>query len=148
MLKQRKLSRISHLSLEIAKFWLVLQSYISFFACLSYVKDKIKFLNIHLNIKSSQNTDLFPNNFWAYFIDYVITVVLVFSPLYPPSALYPPPSWISPLSSCLWVVHISSLVSLFPVVFLISPCLCYVYQLCFLFPVPILPHSLPSPPHW
>ena len=40
------------------------------------------------------------------------------------------------LSSCLWVIHISSLASLFPILFLTSPCLFCTYHLCFLFPVP------------
>ena len=67
-----------------------------------------------------------------------------FSPLSPPSALHPPPSNIAPLSSCPWVIHVSSLASLFPILFLTSPCLFYAYQLCFLFPVPFLP-ILPLP---
>ena len=41
-------------------------------------------------------------------------------------------------------VHISSLVSLFPIPFFNSTCLFYAYQLCFLFPVPYLP-TLPLP---
>ena len=50
-----------------------------------------------------------------------------------------PPAFSTPLSSCPWVVQISSLASLFPILFLTSPCLFYAYQLCFLFPVPFLP---------
>ena len=51
------------------------------------------------------------------------------------------------LSSCLWVIHISSLTSLFPIPLLTSPRLFYAYQLCFLFPVSfplILPLPLPT----
>ena len=55
-----------------------------------------------------------------FFIDYVITVVPVFSPL-PPSAQYPHSFQQSPLSSCPWVVYISSLASPFPILFLTSP---------------------------
>ena len=48
-----------------------------------------------------------------------------------------------PLSSCPWVVHISSLASLFPILFLTYPCLFYAYQLCLLFPVPLPSHGPP-----
>ena len=61
----------------------------------------------------------------------------------------PPQSSSIPLhfSSCPWIIHISSLASTFPVLFLTSPCLFCAYQLCFLFPVPfssILPLPLPT----
>ena len=50
------------------------------------------------------------------------------------------------LSSCPWVIHISSLASPFPILFLTSPCLLCTYQLCFLFPVPFpLSPLSPSP---
>ena len=70
-----------------------------------------------------------------------------FSPLYSPLPCTPPPSSIPPsLSLCPWVIHISSLASPFPILFLTSPCLFCTYQVCFLLPVPflfILPFSLP-----
>ena len=86
-------------------------------------------------------------------IKYILLIMLlqlsnlIFSPV-SPSALQPPPSSIPlHLSSCPWVVHISSLVSPFPILFLTPPRhLFYAYQLCFLFPVPF-PHSPPPPPH-
>ena len=56
-----------------------------------------------------------------------------------PHALLPPA-----LSSCPWVVHISSLTSLFPIPFLTSLCPFYAYQLCFLFPE-LPPPFFPSP---
>ena len=50
------------------------------------------------------------------------------------------------LSSCPWVVHISSLAPLFPILFLTSPCLFCTYQLCFLIPAPFPTFSsLPQP---
>ena len=74
--------------------------------------------------------------FKVYFIDYAITVVPFFPPLYPPPPGTPIPSSIPPpLSSCPWVIHKSSLASPFPILFLTSPCLFSTYQLCFLFPV-------------
>ena len=48
-------------------------------------------------------------------------------------------SSIPPLSSCPWVVHKSSLSSLFPTPFLSSPYVFSAYQLCFFFPVPFPP---------
>ena len=70
---------------------------------------------------------------------------IFFSPLFP-SALHPTSHQHSPnpLSSCLWVIHISSLASPFAILFLTSPCLFCSYHLCLLFPVPF-PHPLPSP---
>ena len=61
-------------------------------------------------------------------------------------------SWVPPIlpampptfSSYPWVIHISSLASPFPILFLTSPCLFCAYQLCFLFPV-LFSHSPPSP---
>ena len=63
-----------------------------------------------------------------------------FSPLYPP----PHPPAFPPFSWCPRVIHISSLASPFPTLFVPSPGLFYAYQLCFLFPVPFPPFS-PSP---
>ena len=84
--------------------------------------------------------------FEIYFIDYAITVVpffLPFIPLHPVPHL--PPSF-PHLGSCPWVVHVSSLVSPFSILFLSSPCLFCTCHLCFLFPVPFLLFSpLPSP---
>ena len=76
----------------------------------------------------------------VYFIDYAITVVPVFPPL-PLSTQYHPSLQHSshPLSSCPWVVHVSSLASPFPILFLTSPCLFCTYHFYFLFPVPFPP---------
>ena len=81
---------------------------------------------------------------------YIVLIMLLlssqcFSPLYPLSALHLPALQHSPsLSSCPWVVRISSLASLFPIPFLTSPCLFYAYQVCLLFLVPF-PLFFPSP---
>ena len=58
--------------------------------------------------------------FKIYFIDYAITVV-PFLPLYSPLPCMPPPTCIPLFSSCPWVIHISSLASTFPILFLTSP---------------------------
>ena len=86
-----------------------------------------------------------PSLFKIYFIDYSITgVPFFFSPL-PPYALHTPSHHhtITPsfphLSSCPWVIHISSLASPFPTLFLPSPCLFSTYHLCYLFSVPFPP---------
>ena len=67
----------------------------------------------------------------------------IFSPLYSPSSLHPPPTSIPapPLSSCPWIIHISSLASPFSILFLTSPCLFSTYRLCYLFSVPSIPLS-------
>ena len=80
------------------------------------------------------------------FFKYILLIMLLqFSQLFS-SPLYPlhsvrthPLAFPHPLSSCSWVIHISSLASLFPILFLNSPHLFYAYQLCFLFPVLFLP---------
>ena len=78
---------------------------------------------------------------YTYIIGYAIIVVL-FSPLHSPPPCTPPPTHIPPpFSSCPWVVHISSLASTFPILFLPSPCLFYTYHLCCLFSVPFPPLS-------
>ena len=85
--------------------------------------------------------------FLIYFIDYAITVVPFFSSLYyPPHSIPLPPALLTPpLSSCPWVILISSLASPFPILFLTSPCLFCTYHLCYLFSVPFPPLSS-SPP--
>ena len=66
---------------------------------------------------------------------------LPFLPLHP--ALSPPA--FPTLSSCPHIVCIYFLASLFPILFLTSPCLFCTYHLCFLFPVPFPPfHLYPS----
>ena len=84
--------------------------------------------------------------FLVYFIDYAITVATFSSPLYHPLLCNPLPTSIAhTLSSCPWVVHISSLSSPFHILFLTFPCLFCTYHLCFLFPLPFYP--LPLLPH-
>ena len=71
-----------------------------------------------------------------YFFKYILLIMLLqlsrffllFIPLHPahPSLQQSPP----PLSSCSRVVHISSLASPFPILFVTSPCPFYDYQLC------------------
>ena len=68
--------------------------------------------------------------FLIHLIDYAITVDPLFlSPLFP-FALYSPSHQHSPnpLTSCPWVVHVSSLASPFPILFLTSPCLFCTYS--------------------
>ena len=77
-----------------------------------------------------------------YFIDYAISCPIS-PPLFPsslhtPSHLHPPH-----FSSCPWVIHISSLASTFPILFLTSPCLSSTYHLCYLFSAPF-PSLSPS----
>ena len=85
----------------------------------------------------SDNNNIF-HSFLIYFIDYAITVV-PFSPLHSPPPCTPSSTHIPPYSSCPWVIHISSLASTFPILFLSSPCLSSTYHLCYLFSVPFSP---------
>ena len=79
-----------------------------------------------------------------YFIDYAITVVPFFSPFYSPLCCTHLPPSLPHLSSSPWVIHISSLASPFPILFLTSPCQFCTYYLCFLFPV-LFPTFSPLP---
>ena len=79
-----------------------------------------------------------------FFFYYILLIMLLqlshfflsFIPLYPLTHHYSPH-----LSSCPWVIHISSLTCLFPTLFLLSPCLFCTYHLCYLFSVPLPPLS-------
>ena len=66
-----------------------------------------------------------------------------FSLLYPlhTAPLLPPAFLPASLSSCPWVIHISSLAFPFLILFFTSPCLFCTYHLCFLFLVPFPPCS-------
>ena len=66
------------------------------------------------------------------------------SPSLFPSALHLTPTSIPPLSSYPWVVHISSLTSPFPILFLTFCSLFCTHHLCFFSPVP-LPPFFPQP---
>ena len=60
-----------------------------------------------------------------------------FSPFIPLHPAQPLPPTFPHYSSCPWVIHISSLASIFPILFLPSPCLFSTYyHLCYLFSVP------------
>ena len=95
-----------------------------------------------------------PESYWYKFVGnrqipffkYILLIMLVqlshfLSLLYPPLPCTPTSTSIPYLSWCPWVIHVSSLASPFPVLFLTSPCLFCTYHLCFLFPVPFPPFS-------
>ena len=80
-----------------------------------------------------------------FFLKYILLIILLqlsqTFPLCPP----PPGTTLSSsnsfaLNSCPWVVHVSSLASPIPILFLISTCL-FCFQLCFLIPAPFPPFS-------
>ena len=78
-----------------------------------------------------------------------LLIMLLQLPHFPPSlhSILPTPlSHILPYSSCPWVIHISSLASTFPILFLPSLCLFSTYHLCYLFSVPFPPLSLSHSP--
>ena len=80
------------------------------------------------------------NLFKNIFYDYVITVIPFFLPFIPLCPVSPlPPSSFPYLSSCPWGIHVSSLASPFPILFLTSPCLFCTYHLCFLLSVTFPP---------
>ena len=85
-----------------------------------------------------------------FFKKYILLIMLLqlfqFFPFIPFCPTHPLPPTFPHLSSCPWVVHISSLASPFPILFLTFPCLFCTYYLCYLFSVPFSPFSsLPLP---
>ena len=64
----------------------------------------------------------------------------IFSPFHSPLPCTAPSS-LPPIGSCPWIIHISSLASPFPILFLTSPCLFCTYHVCFLFSVSFPPFS-------
>ena len=68
------------------------------------------------------------------------------SPLHSTPSCIPLPPTFPAFSSHPWVIHVSSLASTFPILFLTSPCLFCTYCLCFLFPVPFSPFPPPFIP--
>ena len=100
----------------------------------------MKCIVLNLFTVSDDYKNTLRNLFLIYFIDYAITVVPFppFTPLHPAHHL--PPTF-PPYSSCSWVIHISSLASTFPILFLPFPCLFSTYHLCYLFSVPFPPLS-------
>ena len=89
-----------------------------------------------LSLLSSDGEHIF--FFLIYFIDYAVSVVPL-SPFIPLLPEHPLPPTFPPFSSCPWVIHINSLPSTFPMLFLPSPCLSSTYHLCYLFSVPFTP---------
>ena len=93
----------------------------------------------------------FPSHL-SQFLKYILLIVLLqlsqFFPLCPPLSF---PLVISPLSLCPWIVHISSLASPFPILFLTSHCIFlatnYAFQSLYLFPILPVPLSTNSPPN-
>ena len=84
---------------------------------------------------------LWVSNFLSLFKYILLIVLLQLSHFFPTFYSPLPCTWLPlafppPLTSCPWVVHISSLTSKFPILFLTSPCPFCIYHLCFLFSVP------------
>ena len=104
-------------------------------------KPLLLFLNSCFFILFWLDYSFFKKKFLNIFIDYAITVVPHFSPLYCPPPCTPLSIAFPHLSSCPWVIHVSSLASTFPILFLPSPCLFSTYHLCYLFSEPFPPLS-------
>ena len=87
--------------------------------------------------------------FCLFCFKYILLIMLLqlshFPPFIPLLPAHPLPPAFPLFSSCAWVIHISSLASTFPILFLTSLCLFSTYHLCYLFSVPFPPLSLPLP---
>ena len=67
-------------------------------------------------------------------------------PLYSPLPCTPPPTRVPPFSSCPWVVHISSLASPFPTLFLPSPPVYFLPTIYATYSLYLFPLSSPLTP--
>ena len=112
-----------------------------------YLLPCMNFLCSHMDLSLSLHLTMASWILLKYFIDYTITVVPIFPPLLP-SAWFPPSLlWSLYFSSCPWVVHVSSLESPSPILFLTSPCLFCTYPIMLLNPytfTPFFPFPLPA----
>ena len=84
------------------------------------------------------------SNFYFIFLIYLLIMLLQlshFPPFTPLHPAHPIPPTFPPYSSCPWVIHISSLASTFPILFLTLPRLFSTYHLYYLFSVPFPPLS-------
>ena len=116
----------------------------------SFQNPFILFSWCYLHLLNTQAWNL-KNHFWLHFFLNIFYWLCYYScpnfPLCPP---LPGTSLLSsrtPLSSCPWVMSVSSLAFPFPILFSTSPCLFCTYQLCCLIPVPFppfLPFPLPT----
>ena len=88
------------------------------------------------------------------YFKYILLIMLLqlshFPPFIPLLPAYLLPHSFPPFSSCPWVIHISSLATPFPILFLISPCLFFTYRFVLLnsctFPSMLyLPHPSCNP---
>ena len=82
-------------------------------------------------------------NIFYWLCYYSCSIPLLYSPL----PCTPSPTCIPLLSLCPLVVHISSLASPFPILFLTSLCLFCTYHLCY-YSLYLSPHLPQPPPHW
>ena len=111
--------------------WFILLAYISILIPIAYC-----LVHCQVVFQLSFSFSFFLN----IFIDYAI-IVVPFLPLHSTPSCPSPPFPFPLFSLCPWLIHISSLASTFPILFLPSPCLFSTYHLCYLFSVRFPPLS-------
>ena len=114
-----------------------------------YTKEKELVILMYKKLRRKRQTTLKKRCRYLFLI-YLLIMLLQLSHFRPFTQLHPthpvPPTF-PPYSSCPWIIHISSLASTFPTLFLPSPCLFSTHHLCYLFSVPSPPHSpIDNPP--
>ena len=77
---------------------------------------------------------------------YLSIMLLSCPPLHSLHPAHPLPPTFPSYSSCPWIIHISSLASTLPILFLPSPCLFSTYHLCYLFSLTFYPLSPSNSP--
>ena len=96
--------------------------------------------------------NIFCSSFFKFIFNFLIYLLIMllqlshFPPFTPLHLAHLIPPTFPPYSSCPWVIHIRSLASTFPILFLPSPCLFSTYHLCYLFSVPFPPLSPSNSP--
>ena len=133
-----------YMSLQIIQRRCYLENYLKYFSTKYRLTTKFSLLISWLNVvwllePLPSFLGFFFKNIFYWLCYYNCPISPPFIPLHP---AHPLPLTFPSFSSCPWVIHISSLASPFPILFLPSPCLFSTYHLCFLFPVPFPPFSL------
>ena len=107
----------------------------------------VRSISYDIKINSFLTISFMMSLFKNIFYWYAITVVPISSLCPPPPTSPLPTSTSHHLSSCQWVVYISSLASPFPILFIISLCLFCTYEIMLLNPYaspPLSPFPLPA----
>ena len=104
------------------KFSISCSSFSPFTTPMIWMLEHLKLSQRFLSLSSFFYLRLSKSNYFKIYLLMMLLQLSHFPPFIPLHLAHPlPPTFSHPFSSCLWVVHISSLASPFPILFLTSP---------------------------